>query len=136
MGDHPDFYIPYSEGTITEQTPGYCREFNFWEEHSIAASASYNFDFTINDEYFLWIPVLVTVSPLANTVFQTQILFAGTTFWYGSAQALVEAEFSGLAGLQLVNGNLIRVTVTNLDASARTFDVAVNGAKILKPMGY
>jgi hypothetical protein len=136
MADHPDFYIPFSSGTITEQTAAYCVKFNFWGEQSIPASDDYIFTFTISDNYFLYIPVMVTVSPLANKPFWTAVNFAGVEFWLGSAYAVIEAHFAGLSGLQLVNNDQITVYVINLDTATRTFDVNVTGVKIKKPIGY
>jgi hypothetical protein len=136
MGDHPDFYIPYSEGTITEQTAAYCKHWNFYQSIAIAAATYQEVYFTITDTYHIHIPVSITVSPLANTWFRVQVWFDTLGGHYGWHQAICEAHFSGITGLQLVNGDIITVRVYNGDTSQRTFEISASGVKILKPMGY
>jgi len=134
--DYPDYGILASKGAITEQESGFSKPFNFWQEKALGPYGTGDVTFTVSDNDYVYVPKSLYVSPMTENGFVVTVYINGVEYFYSACQNYRNIDFSGLAGMQLVDGGVVLIHIYNIGGYDRTYKVAFNGVKILKPEGY
>lgn len=135
MPDYPDFCSPVTPGQVTELDPSYTLLWLAHYQQEIAGSGEWSISIEPADADWWYKPEYVTVRVGADYDFRVLITLNGRAVAYIDARNYVELPLHANPALDIGYGDVLEITIENLESSTRQFDVAIHGLKRYLPGG-
>lgn len=135
MPDYPDFCSPLTPGQVTELDPSYTSLWLAHYQQEIAGSGEWTISIEPADEYWWYKPEYVTIRVGADYDFRVLITLNGRAVAYIDARNYVELPLHANPAIDIGYGDVLQITIENLESSARQYDVAIHGLKRYMPAG-
>ena len=134
--DYPDGFRRNLPGHTVDMETGF--SLPWCESTSLVIAAAGNSSFTVEFSSLDWIYFvdMINVTPQAYTEFYISVAVNGVLYTAGANMGFIIIPLRTNPSINFINGDSVAVTVTNKDASSRTFKVMINGSKILRPSTY
>lgn len=134
--DYPDGFRRNLPGHTVDLESGF--SLPWCESTSLVIAAAGNSSFTVEFSSLDWIYFvdMINVTPQAYTEFYISVAVNGVLYTAGANMGFIIIPLRTNPSINFIDGDSVSVTVTNKDASSRTFKVMINGSKILRPSTY
>jgi len=134
--DNPGGWSRSLPGHTVEYEASFAQPFYYGGSLTIAAGAAGTYTLTIIDTEHIYFIDVVNVTPQAFKEFSALVYVNDVNYVASAAQGYCIIPLRMNPSIQLIDGDHVDVTVTNLDASQRTFLVKLNGTKIKRPSNF
>jgi PKD repeat protein len=136
MVETEDGFRRYIPGPTGDVVSGYSLPWYMGAAGNVLTGATTTFTFTIADADFVYYIDSINVTPQALTQFVAVAKILDVPYEAAAASGQVNLPMRNNPSIFLLDTETIKVDVTNLDASTRTFLVKVHGSKIAKTVGF
>jgi PKD repeat protein len=134
--DFPDGMGRILPGNIIDIQTGFGRPWNSTASLVVLTTAMGSCSITISDDDFVYFIDMISVSPSANKEFKVEVFINDIHYITAAGLGWLDINLRQNQSLALINTDVVRVEVTNLDGSTRTFDVDILGTKLIRPADY
>ena len=134
--DNPGGWTRSLPGNTVEYEPGFSNPWSVFVEPNVLAAATYDYTLTINDNSNIYFVDMVSVSPVHNTALHVNVYINNVLFAAVSGSGWVNIPLRQNPSIQLMTGDVIKVSVTNDGAAASYIIIVVNGTKMLRPSTF
>ena len=134
--DYPDGFRRNLPGHTVDMEAGFSLPWCESTSLTIAAAGNSSFTVEFSDADWIYFVDMINVTPQAYTEFYITVAVNGVLYTAGANMGFIIIPLRTNPSINFINGDSVAVTVTNKDASSRTFKVMINGSKILRPSTY
>jgi hypothetical protein len=134
--DNPGGWTRSLPGNTVEYEPGFSNPWSVFVEPNVLAAATYDYTLTINDSSNIYFVDMVSVSPVHNTALHVNVYINNVLFAAASGTGWVNIPLRQNPSIQLMTGDVVKVSVTNDGSAASYIIIVVNGTKMLRPSTF
>jgi hypothetical protein len=134
--DNPGGWSRSLPGHTVEFEASFAQPFYNGATVGVVAGGTGTYSITISDTEHIFFPDMISVTPQAYKEFAVIVYVNGSPYVAASGIGWLNIPLRQNPSIQLISGDILRIDVTNLDASARNFLIKFNGTKIVRPVNF
>jgi len=134
--DYPDGYARNMPGQSVNLDPGFSTPWSSAQDVVVLKNANNSFTLSFVDPNYIYYIDIITVTPKVNTAFYITIEANNQLYYAAAGSGNLFIPFRTNPSLNFLDTESVKVTIYNLDGTDRTFSVAINGSKIIRPSGF
>ena len=134
--DYPDGFRRNLAGHTVDLESGFSLPWAESTKLTIAAAGNSSFTINFSNPDWIYYVDMINVSPQAYTEFYIFVEVNGVTYTAGANMGFIILPLRTNPSINFIDGDSVKVTVYNKDASQRTFVVHINGSKIVRPSNF
>lgn len=134
--DYPDGMNRFSPANSIEMNSGFVIPWSITQTITINSGATDSVIMTIIGSEFIYYVDMISVTPTGDFQFRVRIAINDVIQFEFTVSSWINIPLSQCPSLYFLDGDVIKIYITNLYTSARGFYVNVMGSKFIKPIGY